>query len=199
MVDLETRGTIAGCSIISLGIIKFDPFAAVVDRVFDDDGYHAVVFRESCLDALLHEDPGTLQWWSEQPEAARKVLALSEDSSTSLMLKEALEQTVAYVAGHTTPSKALVWGNGADFDNPILNVAARGVGMELPWKWGNRCYRTIKNLHEILGSAHRAPPVTRIGTYHNALDDARTQAVHMWDILHRLRHDVRPFGGGQSG
>jgi inhibitor of KinA sporulation pathway (predicted exonuclease) len=72
---------------------------------------------------------------------------------------------------------ALVWGNGADFDNPILAAAYRATGISQGWKpYNGRCYRTIKNL---------APQVrlVRTGTHHNALDDARAQAQHLLDIV----------------
>lgn len=187
MVDLETRGSIAGCAILSIGIIALDPFANQLDSVFEDDGFYTVISRQSCLDAMLHEDPETMKWWGSQSAEARKVLHQSEDPDHCVSLAEGLQATVNYVASHVTPRNAKVWGNGADFDNPILAVAARHAGIELPWQWGNRCYRTIKNLHEVLGVGHKAPPVTRAGTHHNALDDAKTQALHLWDITHTLR------------
>lgn len=187
MLDLETLGTTPGCAILSIGLVAFDPFAATVDEVFADDGFYVVVYQPSCLDAMLHVDKGTVRWWSRQSEAARQVLKDTTDPNTSVPLRDALGQMVDYVAIHHAPSKALVWGNGADFDNPIVNVAARHVEFELPWKWGNRCYRTVKNLHEFMEPEFQAPPLARQGTYHNALHDARSQALHMWDLLHTFR------------
>lgn len=186
MMDLETRGNSPGCHILSIGIIAFDPFATSLDRVFEDEGFYTVVSRDSCADALLHIDESTMAWWGQQSPEARKVLAESEEPGAP-SLKEALHDAIIYVQGHCTPRNAKVWGNGADFDNPIINVAARHAGVKLPWQWGNRCYRTMKNLHEVLGVEHTAPPLVRQGTYHNALADARTQATHLWDILHTLR------------
>ena len=46
-----------------------------------------------------------------------------------------------------------------------------------PWKfWNDRCYRTIKSMHPEV-------PMPRTGTHHNALDDAKTQALHLMAIL----------------
>lgn len=191
MLDLETLGTTPGCVILSIGICAFDPFAQSVDEVFGDDGFHVVVNKESCLEAMLHVDNSTAQWWARQSEDARKVLRDAADIETSEPLTDALHNVIGYVSQHTMPKYALVWGNGADFDNPILNVAARHVGVSLPWQWGNRCYRTVKNLAEFLQPDFTPPPLMRQGTYHNALDDARSQALHMWDLLHTFRNQTK--------
>ena len=185
MMDLETTGTIAGCGLVSISIIAMDINAGEPDDVFMDDGFYCVVNRDSCLDAMLHEDAGTMAWWRKQSAEARKALDASFANEGD-DLKEAVTLMTNYVGAHVSPRNAKVWGNGADFDNPIMRVAARQIGIELPWQWGNRCYRTIKNLHEILPVA--IPPVTRSGTYHNALDDAKTQALHFWDIISTLRN-----------
>jgi hypothetical protein len=189
MMDLETRGNSPGCHILSIGIIAFDPFADSLDSLFADDGFYSVISRDSCTDAMLHTDADTMKWWEGQSPEARQVLAQSE-ATTAPPLGQVLTDTVLYVGEHCTPTNAKVWGNGADFDNPIIGVAARMLGRKLPWQWGNRCYRTMKNLHEVLGPLAKAPPVTRAGTHHNALDDAKTQAIHLWDIVHSMRRRI---------
>ena len=49
--------------------------------------------------------------------------------------------------------------------------------MPIPWKpYNGRCFRTIKNIHaEIIPNAFR-------GMKHNALEDAKNQAVHLVKI-----------------
>jgi exodeoxyribonuclease VIII len=81
------------------------------------------------------------------------------------------------------PKDFLVWGNGADFDLPILSAAyvAAGFGGP-PWKpYNGRCYRTLKNLRPDV------PRPERRGTAHNALDDAVFQAEHAIALLAALR------------
>jgi len=73
-----------------------------------------------------------------------------------------------------------VWGNGADFDLPILAAAYKAAGGPPPWKpYNGRCYRTLKNL---------APSIKleRQGTHHQALDDAVCQAKHLIKIVEHL-------------
>lgn len=186
MVDLETLGTVPGCAILSIGIIAFDPMARTMEQAFSDDGCYLVVNREDCLANLLHEDASTISWWNSQSEAARQVLKDAADRKTSIPLKLALEKMGDYVAEHCSPGHAKIYGNGADFDNAILAVAAFAVGHKFPWRYGSRCYRTLKNLHEVFGPRFAAPKVERGGTYHNALDDAKTQARHLMQIIGRI-------------
>lgn len=188
MLDLETLGTTPGCVIVSIGAVAFDPFAEKLDDVLLDDGFHTVINKESCMEALLHVDAETARWWAGQGDEARKVLQLAS-APDAPPLVDALDSLVGYVSTHGNPSKALVWGNGADFDNPILTVAARHANIKLPWQWGNRCYRTVKNLFEFMQPDFVAPKLTRLGTHHNALDDAKSQALHMWDLLNCFRKD----------
>ena len=73
-----------------------------------------------------------------------------------------------------------VWGNGADFDLPILGAAFKAIGMEIPWAaYNGRCYRTLKNLYKEIAMDKF------IGTKHNALQDAMNQAIHASTILQK--------------
>lgn len=187
MLDLETLGTVPGCAILSIGIIQFDPLAATPDELFRDGGKYFVVNKQDCLDNFLHVDPGTVAWWEKQSPEARQVLLDVEDNKKAIPLRLAMTETIDYVSEYCSPREARILGNGADFDNPIMTVAAHMVGVKLPWSYGGRCYRTLKNLHEFLGPEFAAPKVSRAGTYHNALDDAKTQAMHLWETLDGIR------------
>src|ERR1700731_2020740 len=75
-----------------------------------------------------------------------------------------------------------LWGNSASFDCGLLADAYKACGKEIPWRFYREgCYRTIKNL-----SGARDVKLDRIGTHHNALDDAISQAQHMQLICKKL-------------
>jgi hypothetical protein len=82
-----------------------------------------------------------------------------------------------------------IWGNGAAFDCEILQSLYGTFNMNVPWSFRQaQCYRTLKTQfgYEV--------PYTRVGTFHNAEDDARTQALHFCGIMRLLRsrtQDVR--------
>jgi inhibitor of KinA sporulation pathway (predicted exonuclease) len=72
-----------------------------------------------------------------------------------------------------------IWGNGANFDNPLLACAYEAVDVKPYYKfWNERCYRTVKNQYPDI-------KLERTGTYHNALDDARSQAEQICQKLVR--------------
>lgn len=175
MVDLETLGTVPGCAILSIGAINFN-----VDGV-GTETFYGVISLESCVEAFLTVDPKTQKWWSEQSEDARKVLMEAEKGGTPL--NRTLEYFNNYLRRIGNDVK--VWGNGADFDNAILQVAYDAVKVKPAWRFThNRCYRTLKNLMPTV------PLPERTGTYHHALDDAKTQAAHAVQLMRRLSSGV---------
>lgn len=173
MIDLETLGTRAGCVILSIGAAWFDE-KDIIHR------HHVIISTASCLDAGLRTEDGTIKWWDGQTEEARRtvVVAASPDATP---LGRALYKLADRM--FTDPKGILVWGNGADFDLPILSAAyvACGFGGP-PWKpYNGRCYRTLKNLRPDIVAPKRE------GVAHNALDDAVFQANHAILLLAALR------------
>jgi exodeoxyribonuclease VIII len=167
MVDLETLGQRPGCVILSIGAVQFDPKTGKLGKKF-----YKVVRTQSCLDAGLAIDEATQTWWAQQAPEARAVVDQALQKKGTLELAKALTEFGKFIA--QSGGGARVWGNGSDFDNAILAVAYHKAGLELPWKfWNNRCFRTLKSLPPARGLK-----VEREGTYHNALDDAITQAKH---------------------
>jgi hypothetical protein len=164
MVDLETLGSAPGCIVLSIGAVAFDPRSGALGAAF-----HTVVSSPSCRKWELTEDPATLDWWGRQKPEARQVIADAAVSPTSLT--QALKAFEDFLREHGGANQVRVWGNGSDFDNAILADLYRRTGRRLPWAfWNSRCFRTLKGLIAV------AEP-ERAGVHHNALDDARHQAV----------------------
>ena len=182
MVDLETLGLTPGHSILSIGAVAFCPETGELGAEF-----YSVVSRYSCQRRGLREDPGTLGWWSEQSEEARTVLTAASDPWTAPTLPAALLAFDDYLRSVGPLPEVRLWGNGADFDNPILQAAYAAAGIAYPCNFNNRCYRTMKNLPELFGEGWTPPALERSGTYHNALDDARSQARHFLAIIAQVR------------
>lgn len=169
MVDLETLGRRAGCAILSIGAVAFDPEEELLGPEF-----YRVVQRQNQLEyGDLHEDPSTVHWWMQQSVEAKQVLVDCEGPS-SMPLRETLELFNIYLSGFPSVK---VWGNGADFDNAILISLYAATGVKQGWPWANgRCYRTLKSLKPWI-------KLERHGTFHNALDDAKTQALHAIELM----------------
>lgn len=159
MLDLETLATTPDAVIVSIGAVQFN-----------DDGITAR-FHMPCniVGTGRRIDDSTVKWWMGQSDEARKVF----NDPVAGELSEVLTQFLNW-AGPDQP----IWGNGADFDNAIMMNACKFYGYDWSYK-RNRCYRTLKSL---------APHITlqRVGTYHNAVDDAESQAKHLLAIAKEL-------------
>jgi len=171
MLDLETTGTRAGCCLLAIG-------ACTIDEKYT---FYRTISWNSCKEAGLKDSPGTLAWWDKQsPEARREAFSgidlltevLGEFSDWFSMLEKTLGTPI------------FVWGNGADFDLPILSAAYDVVNMKQPWApFNGRCYRTLKNLPY---NKDIKPPEFE-GLKHNALSDALHQSRHMLKILRETK------------
>ena len=164
MLDLETIGNTPGSAIVAIGAVRFS--GDIVNAEF-----YKRVSLKSCIDLGMTTDAGTVLWWLQQSDAARQEI-VKADTTINVALMSFFE----FATGTEE-----VWGNGADFDNVLLEEAYRLAFMPQPWKWSrNRCYRTLKSLY---------PHVTvpREGTHHNALDDAKHQHRHLMAIFHAMQ------------
>jgi len=155
MLDLETMGTSHDAAIVAIGAVEFDK-----------DGIKSEFYETIDLnDSAKYGEIGasTVLWWMSQNDGAR-----SEITSADKTLYNALMMFDQWL-----PKNACVWGNGSDFDNVILANAYDALGMHQPWLLkNNRCFRTVKNMQPKL-------KLERIGTYHNALDDASYQCTYL--------------------
>lgn len=164
MIDLETLGKRPGCVILSIGAVSFSRIHSV-----QDPGFYRVVNIESCERRGLTVDTNTIAWWNSQTAKAREVVQFAKSDLTSVMLKATLLMLNEYILS-VAHKETRVWGNGPDFDIAILYAAYGVVGVKPAWRYHNsRCFRTLKDVSNV-------EPVHRQGVYHNALDDAKTQA-----------------------
>lgn len=173
MIDLETLGTQPGSVIISIGAVLFDQNQPIETCL--GDSFYSVVNQASSESYGMTKSQDTLDWWDRQSDEARKVLSESETGGNTL--HDTLCSLAAFI-----PVGAKVWSNGANFDQPLLDVAYDRCKISLPWKYYySRCYRTITSLHPDEKSLR---PATVLA--HNALEDAKWQARHMVNIAQLL-------------
>lgn len=167
MLDLETLGLTPGCGILSIGAVTLD-----LESTF----YERVEIKSNAENGLISDDE-TLTWWDKQSTEARLEAFCGMTSLPSVL------NSFAHWFGKLPSRSAediLVWGNGADFDVPILKVAYKKLGIPFPIATFNaRCYRTLKGLYPEVA----APARLKGATKHNALDDAIHQAKHLKKLL----------------
>lgn len=179
MIDIETLDTDVTAAILSIGAVAFGRGGVAYDSAFE-----VMVEAQSCFDIGLTASQKVAQWWGWQSPAVRHVYDNRFDKSRApiggalLALRKYIEQRSLAVG-----EDVLVWGNGANFDNPILSHAFIASGQEPAWPFYNdRCFRTLRYLAPFV----EAPIKLDNTTGHNALDDAVEQARHASLILDEL-------------
>ena len=156
-LDFETLGLEPSCKVLSLGIAKFD--------IRTGEILSTKLFRfKAAGQEHRTKTPSTEAWWAKQSEEAKK-----EAFGGTQSLQEIIE------FGKMTwehEQKAMVWGNGANFDVAILDNI---FGYQAPWDfWNVRDMRTIVWAAEAIG--FNKDSVKREGVHHSAIDDAVHQA-----------------------
>lgn len=163
MIDLETLSTAYNAAILSVGACKFDETGI-------HDKFYVNIDPQTCKDVGLVIDKETVSWWMRQKPEALKAM-----KSNQVPLKEGL---TAFSKWYGT-KQMNTWGNGAAFDNVIIENAYIAVGMIRPWKYYyDRCFRTMKNIFPV-----PEEEMPREGLHHNALDDAIYQAKVLNKIM----------------
>jgi len=173
MVDLETLGTAPGSVILSIGAAAEAPdYSAACERK---------IALASALYCGLKVDEDTLAWWRKQSQEA---WLSSTDGREALTY--ALHAFRLWMDEQRKHAEELrVWGDGAIFDMGLLEAAYRATGQTVPWKYQEiHCYRTLRQL---LGSKKPEMPA---GEKHTALADARSQMLHLQQLLGQLAAPV---------
>lgn len=163
MIDFETLSTNPNAAVLSLGAVILTAGGLTGDEFYTNiDG-------QDCINLGLHVSEATVTWWAGQSQEAKD--ALEVDKKPLLQAMTAFSQWVRRTGG------THLWGNGADFDNPILKSCFEAINADTPFKpYNGRCYRTIKSIPGV------PKMLKRFGTHHNALDDAKSQAQHLLEI-----------------
>lgn len=172
MIDLETLDTTPSSVILSIGAIRFD-----INQI---DSFGPVFSATLSINKQIKKfgrtvSEDTLFWWLSQSDDARNsLLSHTREDYKSVLLD----------LGMFLSSTDIVWGNGADFDNAILSSAYSSIGLNPPWKHrNNRCYRTMKSMFP------NVPKPEFVGIPHNAVDDARNQALHLQHIWAHIKNE----------
>jgi hypothetical protein len=160
MLDLETWGTGPGAALRSIGAVMFDPHSDEMGATF-----YANISDASCEVAGLVWDAQTVAWWAKQSQRAQDMLMTDQLTLTEVAVK--------FDDWWRKNRAIFVWSQGANFDCVLWEAAMRAVGRGVPWKFYDA--RDTRTAYDVADFDSRT--VRRAGTYHNALDDARHQAI----------------------
>jgi hypothetical protein len=170
-IDLETLGKRYDAPVLAIGACLFDRDTGKIGPTF----YEEVDFKSAVKAG--RPDGDTIAWWMTQSAAAQRIFDPSRKGEKR-HLATALQMFGDWARG-VGKGVPIVWGNGATFDISILEYAYDhgAVGLQEPWHFTNiRDMRTIVDVClDVTGIAAGAN-VQRVGTHHNAKDDAVYQA-----------------------
>lgn len=165
MIDIETLGTQPDAVILQIGWCRFGPGGVMEERHSASNGLIDVAVKRQ-LEMGRTVDAGTLQWWMQQVAEGTPC-----PIGGGLDIDYALSDFGRFAKSQGTFFKN-VWANSPSFDCVLLDHAFRQNRMEFPFS-----FRTWLDFRTAM-KAMRFDPKTlpRVGTHHNALDDAIWQA-----------------------
>lgn len=126
---------------------------------------------ESQAERAFSQD--TLDWWAAKGDLWHQTRAACEVAPA---LADVLRDLNKWYASLGNDRDSLYpWGNGASFDIAFLEHAFSQCDMKPAWAfWMIRDLRTAKHIAQAVGGCK---PVERVGTHHDARDDAITQLL----------------------
>lgn len=169
MLDLETMGVNSNAAIISIGAVVFNEESGMLSEEF-----YRIVDLQSSIENKGVIDASTVIWWLAQSDEARREVCKVGEALARVLYD--FNNWVRALSGEGL-SKVLIWGNGSDFDNVILQNAYSNSQIQSPLRY-NRCYRTLKSLFPNIKIDE-----SLTGIKHNALNDAKAQAEHCIRLL----------------
>lgn len=172
-LDLETMGSERQTgAIVSMGAVAFN-----VEGDMSEPFYVNISLKDSLANGLT-VDAATIKWWMEQEDAARQAIFVDPKP-----LKTALSLFRDWV--YLTCKSAPCWTH-ATFDAPVLANAYATIGEKQPTHFRKqRDIRTLVDFYRKIVSTELLY-VDRVGTHHNAADDAVFQAKYISQMLREL-------------
>lgn len=173
--DIETKSMQAPAAVIlTIGAVLVD----TDDGRITDSFYRRL---SSVTQPYRESDRETMNWWENQSFAARAEAFGRERHPAPDILIEYNEWL------QRVPT-AGIWGNGAAFDNAILQHAFAQVGIKWPY-WRDRC---LRNLRGMVGGDKLPWPDGL--TKHIAIDDAIYEAAELTELLRRWKSSTFTIG-----
>lgn len=174
MVDIETLATTPQSVVITIGAIRFDPFADDRESYEGDkilmDTFYRRIDPESFDWPTAHIDDNTLAWWSQQkPEVQFE--AFTDDDRHPI--SEVMRDFHRWCGSYNT-----MWANGPAFDIVILEEVCRQLHRGFPWK-----YWQVKDCRTVYGLVEHERPNPRL---HHAAWDCWSQIVALQSCFRNL-------------
>jgi len=163
--DIETFDTKTTAVIVSIAAVLFNPEDRDSFSDFDNKRcYSALIDTEQQIAIGRTVSGDTIKWWLQQSDKAQKGLL-----GNAFGVVDALDGLTDFVKKNKAQ---YAWGNGNMFDNAIIRSLYEDASMQYPFNyWADLDLRTLA----YVAGNPKKPAV--VMTAHNALDDAKYQAL----------------------
>lgn len=173
MIDLETLDVRPQCVILTIGVVRFDPYGSGVAEKFTLKP--TIEDQTELYNRTINDE--TMAWWAQQtPEAQAE--AFSEQDR--IPLRDCME-----IIYKICWNRRAIWSHGAPFDVVICEDAMRQTLTDRPnpIAWPFYVIRDTRTLFEIAGVSLKDGGHV---TSHTAADDAERQAVVVQQAYRKL-------------
>lgn len=182
MIDLETFGLRPKGLIVSIGAVAFDSRGERVAFGSKDFEFQQALSVEALeaerLAGRFEIHAGTEAWWAKQAGFAK---LWGEMMSSPLDTRGLLKSFSDWIEP-LAQSGAQVWGNAPSFDLVLLEHAFQQEGMPFPVP-----FRAEQDFRTLMGLIHGKKPLPPADLSHDALFDAKFQAVLCSKALAQIR------------
>lgn len=189
--DIETVGIRKTSGILSIGIVPFDP---EIDTSFEElvaNGFEIKFDLEAQFKAGCTYDESTMKWWSEQNEAAQRVLEPSDQDFHPLQFFEVIDEHWSLPA----MNQARWFFRGPHFDAAMVEHMFGCFNLSTPWKYYKvRDIRTWLECNGLPDNLKLEAPEGFIP--HDAVHDAAFDAWMLLQIVHG--HELHVKGHNRS-
>ena len=170
MIDLETLSTHSNAVILSIGAVLF----GLGPRDEPQALYHMGVELDSCMNAGLHIEPSTINWWlNQKDENKNRLLEMKRKS-----LYKVLDELLDVIPTKREAPQLYVWGHGSMYDITILENAYKAMRKEIFWSYKN--VRDTRTFFDVCDYTYKSTGG------HDALDDAMNQARGVREAYRQL-------------
>lgn len=163
MIDLETLDLVPTSVILSIGAVVFDEYGLVLNEEL-----YLIPDAQEQLDGGRTVSFDVLKWWITQNKKAKEVF----NQKTDTIFKVAYS-LFSFLDKH---KDCTIWANGPQFDISMIENFLKQSGYSIPYKFNKvRDFRTACDTLNGWKSSSKT-------VSHNALQDAKDQAIHLIDI-----------------
>ena len=173
MIDMETLDTSPYCVILTIGVVRFDPYGEGVSQKLELRP--TIEDQTEIYNRVINDD--TIRWWGEQsPEAQEEAMG----NRGRISFRECMDEL--YKFGW---NRRAVWSNGASFDVVVAETAFRQVLSDRPnpIPWPFYTVRDTRTLYEVAGVKLKDGGYA---TTHKAVEDAERQAIKVQEAYRKL-------------